>query len=415
VSVEENPMSGASAPRDILFLSHRIPYPPNKGDKIRAWHLLKHLAGHARVHVGAFVDDPDDMRHADALRAVCGEVHLVALDPRMAKLRSLTGLLGGEALSLPYYRDASMQGWVRYMLATHPIRDIVLYSSAVAQYVMDATHCTRIMDFVDIDSDKWRQYAPTQRWPLSWVYRREADRLLEWERRVARELDASLFVSRAEAEDFRRLAPESAARIGWYANGVDADYFSPAHDFANPFETGTRALVFTGAMDYWPNVDAVTWFAREVFPELRRAHPEARFVIVGSRPAPQVRALASLPGIVVTGFVEDVRPYLAHAALAVAPLRIARGIQNKVLEAMAMACTVVASPAAFTGIEAEPGRELLLADTAREWVDGVEAALAPHAPDLGPAARECVLARYGWEANLAVVRGLLDEAAKRKP
>jgi sugar transferase (PEP-CTERM/EpsH1 system associated) len=197
-------------------------------------------------------------------------------------------------------------------------------------------------------------------------------------------------------------------RIGFFNNGVDTVYFSPDEAKDSPFPAGKRALVFTGAMDYWPNVDAVSWFAKEVFPQVLARHPDALFVIVGARPSPEVQALAALPQVMVTGTVPDVRPYVAHAAVCVAPLRIARGIQNKVLEAMSMAKTVVVSPQALEGIKAAPGRELLLADGAEATIAQVNAALAAPDPSIGRAARDAVVSLYGWASNLAPVVSLLE-------
>lgn len=391
--------------KDLLFLAHRIPYPPDKGDKIRSWHMLKHLAAHWRVHLGAFVDDPDDWRHADALRAVCADLCLRPLHPRLGRLKSLAGLVTGEALTLPYYRDAQLARWVQGKLAAG-IDHVLMYSSAMAQFVMHARGTTRVMDFVDIDSDKWRQYAPTKAWPLSWLYAREGRRLLAWERRVAAEFDAGLFVSASEAQDFRRLAPESAAKIGHFNNGVDAEYYAPDRAYPDPYPAGARVLVFTGAMDYWPNVEAVAWFAREVLPGVRQRHPEAAFYIVGNRPAPEVQALAALAGVSVTGRVADVRPYLHHAAAVVAPLRIARGIQNKVLEGMAMGKTVIATPQALEGIAARVGEEILCADTPGQMAARVDQVLAGR--DLGGAARARVASDYAWEASLARLDASLE-------
>jgi len=390
---------------DLLFLAHRIPYPPDKGDKIRSWHMLRHLSQHWRVHLGAFVDDPADWAHQDVLRQVCAGMCLRPLHPRSGKLLSLAGLLTGQALTLPYYRDGVLRRWVDGKLASG-MDAVVVYSSAMAQYVMEAEGPRRIMDFVDIDSDKWRQYAASKGWPMSAVYRREADRLLDWERRVAAEFDAGLFVSEREAADFRAAAPEVADRVGWYNNGVDTDYFTPVGDYANPYGAGETALVFTGAMDYWPNADAVQWFAREILPRVRAARPDALFAIVGSRPGAEVQALADLPGVRVTGRVPDVRPYLAHAAAVVAPMRIARGIQNKVLEGMAMARPVVVSPQGYEGIGAAPGEELLLARDEAEFAAASLAAL--DRPDLGLRARQRVLDDYAWDSCLAKVDALLE-------
>ncbi len=393
-----------SAKPDLLFLAHRIPFPPDKGDKIRSYHLLKHLSAHYRIHLGAFIDDPDDWRHADALSDLCHDVRLIALDPLKAKVKSLRGLLTGEALSLPYYRNTGMSHWVSDKVNSGIDRSVI-YSSVMAQYVMQAPG-KRVMDFVDMDSDKWRQYAPTKSWPMSWLYGREAIRLLEWERKLASAFDASLFVSAQEAADFIRAAPESAARVGWYNNGVDAAYFSPEREYENPYAKDEVAVVFTGAMDYWPNIDAVQWFASEVLPALLQSHPNLIFSIVGSRPSPALQALAGRH-IRVTGRVPDVRPWLAHAQVVVAPMRIARGVQNKVLEGMAMARTVVVSAQGLEGLEARPGDEVLLAESPTAFVDACRAVIS--GCDLGAAARHRVVNSYAWEACLRKIDVLLED------
>lgn len=391
-----------------MYLTHRIPYPPNKGDKVRSYHFLRHLSERYRVHLGTFVDDEDDWRHVDTVRALCHETHFARLDSRAAKLKSLRGLLTGEPLTLPYYRDGGMKRWVDDILDRLPVRHILVFSSAMAQYVMQASGASRVADFVDVDSDKWNQYARTRAWPLSAVYRREGRRLLAFEREVARGFDATVFVSAAEAALFRRLEPESAGKVFHVNNGVDFEYFSPDRDYPNPYREGEKALVFTGAMDYWPNVDAVEWFAHGIFPAIRASRPDARFYIVGARPAPQVLKLGELPGVAVTGSVPDIRPYLAHAALAVAPLRLARGVQNKVLEAMAMARPVVASPQAAEGIDAASGREIRLADGAAEWAGAICGMLAATAEEHGAAGRARVVADYSWDSNLATLDALLS-------
>jgi sugar transferase (PEP-CTERM/EpsH1 system associated) len=398
---------------DLLLLIHRIPYPPNKGDKIRSYNLLKHLAKHYRVHLATFVDDPDDWQHVPHVEALCESSHFAGLNPLLSRVKSLGALVAGRSLSLDYYRDAGLQRWVDQTMAAHKIERVLTFSSAMAQYAEKYPQARRVVDFCDVDSDKWRQYADKKSWPMSWLYRHEARQLLDYERRVARESDASLFVSAPEADLFRQLAPESDSKIGFFNNGVDTDYFSPDLAHASPYAAGERALVFTGAMDYWPNVDAVQWFADDVFPQLRARFPELRFYIVGSRPAPSVQALAQKSGVVVTGTVPDVRPYIAHAQVAVAPLRIARGIQNKVLEAMAMATPVVVSPQALEGIDAVPGTELVLADGADGFVDAVASLLSPQenrmgGAAIGRAARTKVERQYSWPSNLACIGKRLE-------
>ncbi|KFI05140.1 TIGR03087 family PEP-CTERM/XrtA system glycosyltransferase [Massilia sp. BSC265] len=393
---------------DLLLLIHRIPYPPNKGDKIRSYHLLKHLARDYRVHLATFVDDPDDWQHVPTVEKMCASSHFAALNPLLSRVRSLGALVKNRSLSLDYYRDAGLARWVDQTVAAHGIQRVLVFSSAMAQYADKYPNARRVVDFCDVDSDKWRQYADKKSWPMSWLYRHEARQLLSYERQVARDYDASLFVSAPEADLFRQLAPESNARIGFFSNGVDTEYFSPDAAGPSPFKDGERAIVFTGAMDYWPNVDAVQWFAAETMPLLRARFPDLTFYIVGARPAPAVLELAKQPNIVVTGTVPDVRPYIRHAQAAVAPLRIARGIQNKVLEAMAMATPVVVTPQALEGIEAEPGRELVLAQDAAGFADAVALLLARKGNDMGLAARARVERKYSWPSNLACIGERLE-------
>ena len=387
----------------LLLLVHRIPFPPNKGDKIRSWHLLKHLSTGYQVHLGYFVDDQSDLQYVQSVNAACESSCSVVLHPIAGKIRSLAGLGHNRALSLDYYRHAQMRAWVSRCMAQHEIRHVMVFSSVMAQYVESCHEATRIIDFVDVDSDKWSQYAKSKWWPLSWLYQREAVKLLDYERKIAALFDYSLFVSAHEAALFQRLAPESAAKTGFFNNGVNTDYFSPDSHPASPFPAGQKVIVFTGAMDYWPNCDAVHWFAQQVLPLLRMQQPTAHFYIVGARPTRSVSTLGLQDGVTVTGTVPDVRPYLAHADVAVAPLRIARGIQNKVLEAMAMARTVVLTPQALEGIDALADQEVLLAETAQQFVSHICAVFNGTQPDLGRAARAKTLTRYSWDANLATL------------
>ncbi len=385
----------------LLYLVHRIPFPPNKGDKVRSFHLLKELATRHEVYLGSFIDDPDDEVHAGALAPWCREVQLARLHPRRAKLASLRGLLSGEALSLPYYRDAGLAAWVRDLVARERIAAVLVFSSTMAQYAQDLG-LPVFVDFVDMDSAKWRDYAPQHRWPLSWLYAREGRRLLAYEREVARQARAAYFVTDAEVALFRSAAPESASKIAAVGNGVEADFFAPDPARASPFPAGELPLVFTGAMDYWPNVDAVQWCVAEMLPRLRERWPGLRLSIVGRSPTPAVQQLAG-DAVRVTGTVDDVRPYLQHAAVVIAPLRLARGIQNKVLEAMAMARPVVAAQGCVDVIDAKPGEELIGANTVDDYVQAVDGLLADahRGAAIGAAARQRVLQAYSWPARLA--------------
>ena len=396
----------------LLFLAHRIPYPPNKGDKIRSFRWLKTLAADYRLHLGAFVDDPEDWRYASKLERMCEDVCLIGVRPQMNKLRSLSGLLTGEALSIPYYRSRKLQSWVSQKLKRADVSLAMVFSSPMAQYLMGAPSGSirLVVDLVDVDSEKWRQYAKGHRWPLNWIYRREADALFQFEREVTKVSDVAVFVSRAESELFCHLVPDLRDKVSWIRNGVDTHFFSPHRRYENPYGSNDRVLVFTGAMDYWANVDAVRWFSREVFPEIRKRVSHARFFIVGARPTKDVLRLAAASGIEVTGRVQDIRPYIAHARAAVAPLRLARGIQNKVLEAMAMARPLLATEAGVEGVDLANGlKRFVSKDPEKLGERGTELLEmdAEETARLGMKARRHVEEHYDWDSSMKAMVRLL--------
>jgi sugar transferase (PEP-CTERM/EpsH1 system associated) len=352
--------------------------------------------------LGTFVDDPADMQYVDLVRKMCASMHVGRIAPRMAKLASLRGLLTGEALTLPFYRDAGLRAWIEHTCRTASIDGAMIFSSAMAQYADALPAISTLLVFDDVDSAKWTQYAEHHRWPMSSLYRREGRELLAFERASAAAAKCTFFVTDKEADLFRGLAPECADRVDHICNGVDSDFFSPHLSSDSPFPQAELAIAFTGAMDYWPNVDAVVWFAREALPALLSKWPRLKFYIVGRSPAPAVQALASA-SIVVTGTVPDVRPYLRHALMVVAPLRLARGIQNKILEAMAMGKAVIASDSCAAALNATPGVDYLTAADAAEFVNRVDDLLrAPErALAIGIAARDTVVSRYSWAAHLS--------------
>lgn len=402
--------------QSLLFLAHRIPFPPNKGDKIRSYRWLKALADAYRIHLGTFVDDPEDRRYRSELEAMCEDLCLIGIRPRIRRLICLSGIPSRQALSVSYYRSRRLRKWLKSKLERQNVKNILVFSSTMAQYVFDAPSDVRcIVDFVDVDAEKWNQYSRYHRWPKSWIYHREGKALLRFERDVAKRSDSCVFVSREERELFCRLVPDVAHKTHSIRNGVDTDFFSPNRVYENPYGSAEKVLVFTGAMDYWANVDAVLWFARSVFCEIRRRIPEARFYIVGARPSREVLELSDIPGIAVLGRVEDIRPYLAFAKAAVAPMRLARGVQNKVLEAMAMARPVLATPDAIEGIE--------YADSLRHYIASEPEVLADRAVDLlemgeeratrlGLSAREQVEKNYDWDAVMEEMRHLVEKGPR---
>lgn len=400
----------------LLFLAHRLPFPPNKGDKIRSFHLLKHLAQRYALHVGTFVDDDADLPHVPTLAGLCAQLHTERIAPRGRKLMSLRALVTGEALSVVYYRSAAMQRWVDDTIARHGITKAVVFCSTMAQYLDAHPQVRRIVDLVDVDSAKWSEYAPRHRWPMSWLYRREARTLLDFEAGVVAASDLSLLVTPAEVALFDSLAPAQKGRVSALPNGVDVAFFDPAHAGASPYAAGVKPVVFTGAMDYWPNIDAAGWFATEVMPRIRAVEPAAHFFVVGMNPAPAVRELERLGHVTVTGRVDDVRPWVAHAACAVAPLRVARGIQNKVLEAMAMARPVVVSATCAGSLDAQPGRDFVAAGDAPSFAGAVLALFEPaRAAAVGAAARARIVQVYRWDSALAALDVCLDAPARGVP
>lgn len=385
---------------NLLYLVHRLPYPPNKGDKVRSFHLLKHLQKNHRVFLGTFIDDVDDEIHMPTLKAMCPDVYVGRIHPQFAKIKSLGKLVTGEALTLGYYRHAGLQQWVAKTEHMVTLDATVVFSSAMAMFA--PKHLPMLVDFVDVDSAKWAQYADNRTWPMSWLYRREAQRLLTFERRVAAASCKSFFVTSNEVKLFESLAPECVDQVEALQNGVDAEYFQPDPACANPFAAGEVPIVFTGAMDYWPNIDAVAWFVGDVMPHLLTERPEIRFYIVGRSPSAAVRALSG-PNVAVTGTVHDVRPYLQHAAAVVAPLRVARGIQNKILEAMAMGQAVVTVPDCADAIGADEHHGLFRAADSEAFVSVVQRFLSQPqtVKHLGQSARAWVTTKFSWDAHLS--------------
>jgi sugar transferase (PEP-CTERM/EpsH1 system associated) len=394
----------------ILFLVHRAPWPPDRGDRIRSWHMFEALAKLAPVHVAALADNEADAATARTKMAPLCKSLTIEVRTVSRPLALASAVLCGAPVSNRLFRSRALANHVARLVAGGAVSHIVAFSGQMAQYVPADFAGPVIMDFVDVDSAKFATYAEQdRRQPLHWVHAREARVLGAYEAEVARRTDASLFVSEAEAALFRGRSGLAAGKVLAVENGIDTDRFDPAllHDRVGEGE-GPLA-VFTGQMDYRPNIDAVRWFAEEILPLIRQRHAASRFAIVGRAPTDEVRALARLAGVTVTGEVPDVRPWLAAADAVVAPLLLARGVQNKLLEAMAMARPVVASKAAAEGIDAAPGEHLLVAEGAGAMAEGVvrlfdgpDAAAA-----MGRAARARMIARYGWEARLAPLGALL--------
>jgi len=444
---------------DLLFLAHRVPFPPDRGDKIRSFHVLRYLSKRMRIHLVAFADDAADLDPPVAFTDMLASCTILPRGKSQARA-GLEALATRKPVSLTAFAAPAMQAAVDRVLPR--VDGIYCFSGQMAQYLPDDGPPV-VMDFVDMDSAKFAGFADDSRGPMRWMMRREARLLGAFEREIASRVSASLFVSEAEATLFRNGG--ATGRILAVENGIDSATFDPAGKVGQAGKFGQAAtppyhpgegrgpvgkatvtpdspppstspnwtpasagevksglvlseahadplIVFTGQMDYRPNIDAVTWFARDILPRIRTKHPTARIAIVGRAPTPAVQALAG-DAVIVTGAVDDVRGWLAAADVCVAPLKLARGIQNKVLEAMAMARPVVASAAAAEGID-HAGTIRVAAD-ASEFAAQVLALLdAPtDAADLGRAARAQVLRRYGWDARLAPLDALFGVDGSR--
>lgn len=395
---------------EILFLCHRIPFPPDRGDKIRSYHILKHLAKVAPVHVGCFADDDRDMSFAPALSDIA-ESHCLLRRDRSKLAAGISGLLKGQPMLVSMFEHSALHHWVRERLKSRPIRAIVTYSAQMAHFVPPLDPGIRfIMDFVDFDSAKYAAYGAAGTGPMAWVNRREGRRLFDFEKQVAARADICCFVTEAEAEMFRQASGLGSDRIVAVDNGVDLAYFDPDAKHVPVEKPAGPLIVFTGQMDYRPNIEAVESFAHETLPLVREKHPDAIFAIVGRKPTDAVKALAEMSGAIVTGEVADVRGWLIAADVVVAPLRIARGVQNKVLEALSMARPVVASPQAAEGIDAQDGAHFLIAANPHEEANSIIRLLSDplEAERLGTAARGQMEQRYRWSATLARLDGLLS-------
>ena len=393
----------------LLYLCHRIPFPPNKGDKIRSFNILKKLSERYDIHLGCFIDDPFDKQYVDGLSKYCRSVFHLDQNKTLAKIKGLKAFITNKPITLPYYFDKRMQQWVNRTVVEHSIEKIFVYSSSMAQYCqneynnsIDFSLLQRVIDFVDVDSDKWRQYADKKTGLAKWIFNREYRLLASIEDNICQQFTHSLFVSPDEAQLFRqRQAKEQQEKVHGVLNGVDIKFFDPKAAFSTePLVPNTPYLCFTGAMDYWANIDSVVWFVEQVWPKVLKAQPEAKFVIVGGNPSVEVKALAKQTGIIVTGRVHDVRPFIANAQCVVAPLRIARGIQNKVLEAMSLDKSVVVTSMAMEGINAPTSANVHIIDEPSLFAQCCIDYLAEHSKE-EKNNREWILTQFTWQQTLA--------------
>ena len=440
----------------ILYIAHRIPYPPNKGDKIRSFNEIKHLSSSHNVDLVCLSDNADDLKYKSNLKKYCRRVFVQHFKVSQAKLRGLVSLIKGKTISVGYFYSKKIQQVIDQWLSDTVYDAIICFSSPMAQYLFRSSFLSHrfskfqqpatsnqqlIMDFCDVDSEKWLQYSQRSKFPLNLIYRIENKRLLKYEKKINKSFDSSVFVSQQEADLFQRLFPE-AENVSVIENGVDHEYFSPEPRTLNPepqppslpasgpispcamqhalCDTNQQRatsneqpiLLFTGAMDYWANVDGVLWFCEKILPIIRAGYSKVQFYIVGNNPNPEIQKLGhNNKSINITGFVEDIRPYYNNADVCVIPLRIARGIQNKVLEAMSMGKAVATTSAAVQSIKATSGVHLLVEDNSDKFAEAIFKLLENHSLriNLGTNARQFVKSNYNWQTNMKKFHKLMGQ------
>ena len=401
---------------EILFLSHRIPWPPDRGDKIRSHHLLKRLTLMGPVHIATFADDDRDMGFVEDLRSICASVYVEKRDKPQWK-SGLEALLSNKAVSVTSFASDTMQAYVNNILDQHNISHIFVFSGQLAQYVPETFSGLFVMDFVDVDSAKFESYGHQKvsllQHPMRWINAREGRVLADFEHQIAARADMNLFVSPAEALLFQQRSNIGADKVQPLGNGIDLEYFNPKADFPKLDDLQVEPhplMIFTGQMDYRPNVEAVCYFVDKILPRVRVINPDANFAIVGRNPSKEVLALNAHHGVTVTGAVDDIRGWIDAADLVVAPLQIARGIQNKVLEAMAMQKVVVASEAAATGIDADHEKHFYVAHDYKQEASYINQLLSniPLRKKIGKAARAHVAKYYSWESQLANLDSIMQ-------
>ena len=436
VDVESTTLSNPPDPVKprVLMLTHRMPYPPDRGDRIRSYHMLRFLARHFEVSIACTSDEAVWLQHHQLLSTIAKRVMIQPISTKLSKAKAIKALLTGKTFTEDYYYRQGLADTIIQWHQQAPFDAILTFCTGMIRYARLLTgqgqagitatgsqspaatghdsddrdsdrrsaKIIHVMDLVDVDSVKWDSFAHHSWQPMRWVYATEAARLRQIEAGRYDHFDAVTVVSEAEAQAYRDFVG-GHPRLVALGNGVDLEYFSPLVD------SPSKTLVFVGVLNYAPNIEAVMWFVHEVLGRLREQVPQAKFQIIGRHPTPRVEALEDFPGVEVVGSVPDVRAYLSEASVVVAPLQTARGIQNKVLEAMACGRPVVCSTAAAEGIEATDGLHLVIADSPQQWVQRIEELFATPSLriQIGQAARQHVERQYSWEERLKPLIGLL--------
>lgn len=390
----------------VMFVCHRFPYPPKRGGKIRPFNIIRHLrdSGHS-VTVASLVRSAEEEQEGQGLVDFCDRILVGRISPAKAALHTLARLPTTTPSSMGYFYSRSLHLAIAREIEKTRYDLIFVHCSSAAQYVERVADTPSIMDFGDMDSQKWYDYSAHRRFPLNCGYWLEAVKLKRQEKRLSRSFDVSTCTTPAELATLQSYG--SARATNWFPNGVDNEFFSPTGCDYDP-----NLIVFVGRMDYYPNCQAMLQFCEEVFPRILSARPSARLKIVGAEPTSDILRLREQRGVEVTGTVADVREHANTAALSVAPLRIARGTQNKVLESMAMGVPTVCSVEAAGGVDAEPGRHLITANSIEDYVEAILRIMGDSGERdrLARAGRERVLTHHSWKSSMRKLDEIISSA-----
>ena len=388
----------------ILYVCHRFPFPPKRGGKIRPFNMIKHFsaAGHD-VTVASLARSPDEAREGGGISPYCTRYEMAEVRNPVQVVRMLLRVPTPTPSSMGFFYSPVLAQRVRDLVARGRFDLIFVHCSSVAQYVAGVCRIPKILDFGDMDSQKWLEYSRYKSFPLSAGYWLEGKKLEREEKRLAGLFDLCTATTRTEWETLEGY--RTGVATDWFPNGVDSTTFTP---IGAPYDADT--ICFVGRMDYYPNQQCMFDFCANVLPLVRARRPETKLLIVGAEPSQAVKKLGDLPGVTVTGSVADVRPYLGHSALMVAPLNIARGTQNKILEAMASGVPVVASRVAAGGVDALANEHFLVANTPEEYAQAVLQIL-DHAAErlrLAVAGRERMLSHHAWDRSMQRLDRIID-------
>ena len=401
---------------NILILSQRVPYPPNKGEKLRTYHQMEYILkkGH-KIHVCTPAHNNNDVQYIKSLNHTMNTpVIFEIMGPSF--LRLIKGLMSFKALSVSNFYNARLQRKLNKLIKENDFDAILCTSSSMAEYVFKPdeirSHLASnqtvmlLMDFMDLDSDKWKQYSISSSWPMSWVYAREARLLARLERKIQQTFDHCFFISQNEVDLFHKnIGP--AQNVHVLGNGIDTGSFYPPEKKPENIDP---VFIFTGVMDYKPNVDAVLWFMEHVWDLIREKYPKSHFIIAGMNPSQAIQNLSRTPGIEVTGFVDDILPFYHQSDYFVAPFTIARGVQNKILQAFACGLPVIASSMGAEGIECKNGEHIIIAETASEYLATIDKLESDPLlkDDIRNAALKLIHDKYSWDGKLKVLDSFLD-------